>query len=77
MVWEAWVWGAGWGEGVAGTCRVRPGSPAGLSSLVPGAGYCWGLSGSGRPSVGWVSLLGLGRGVGKARDLKAPGSRLV
>ena len=48
-------------------------SPA-LSSLVPGVGCCWGLSGSGWSTLG--CLLVWGRGAGKARDL-VPDSRLV
>lgn len=63
---------AGCGSG----CGSASGTPPGLSSLVPGVG-CYSLGRCGWPSVGWASLLGWGKGVERARNLKVPGSRLV
>lgn len=71
MVWGAWAWGAGWWEGVLGTCRVcgwgNPSRREPSRPEQPGP-RCWvllRLGGSGWPSEGWVSLPELKEELGK------------
>lgn len=77
------AWGVWPGE-LAGVMRavsqvpVQPeGAQQARAAWSPGVGCCWGLSGSGWSSLGWASLVGLGKGVRKARNLEVSDSRLV